>query len=135
MKQPVFLSVDNVLYLHEDSIREEGGMSGIRDLPLLESAVLMPQQQFGGKYLHEGMPSMAAAYLFHICSNHPFLDGNKRAGAMAAYVFLDANGFELTASPKDFESMVLRVAAGELAKDGVIDWFRRHTKSRSDRRK
>jgi death-on-curing protein len=92
MKQPVFLSVDNVIYLHDDSIRKEGGMPGIRDLPLLESAVLMPQQQFAGEYLHPRVTAMAAAYLFHITSNHPFLDGNKRTGAMAAFVFLDPAG-------------------------------------------
>ena len=135
MKQPIFLSVDNVIYLHEDSIRKEGGMPGIRDLPLLESAALMPQQQFAGEYLHPSVPAMAAAYLFHITSNHPFLDGNKRAGAMAAFVFLDANGYDLTASPKDFEGMVLQVAEGVTTKDEVIDWFHRRSKCRSTRKK
>ena len=133
--QPVFLSVDNVLYLHEDSIRAEGGMPGIRDLALLESAVLMPQQQFGGEYLHPGIPSMAAAYLFHITSNHPFLDGNKRAGAMAAFVFLDVNGYDLTASPGEFEQLVLQTASSVLSKDEITEWFRSHSKRRSSRRR
>ena len=135
MKQPVFLSVDNVIYLHEDSIRTEGGMAGMRDLPLLESAVLMPQQQFGGQYLHNSVAAMAAAYLFHIVSNHPFLDGNKRTGAMAAFVFLDANGYDLIASPDEFERLVVRTAAGTLSKDEVIDWFRGNIKRQAARKK
>lgn len=135
MKQPIFLSVDNVLYLHDDSIRAEGGMTGIRVLALLESAVLMPQQQFDGEYLHPSISSMAAAYLFHVTSNHPFLDGNKRAGAMAAFVFLDANGYDVTASAKEFERMVLQIASGSVSKDEVIDWFGRHSKRRPARKR
>ena len=82
-----FLSVDDVLAIHEDTMEHEGGLAGVRDPGLLESAVLMPQQQFGGQYLHAGLGAMAAAYLFHIAQNHPFNDGNKRAAAMAALVF------------------------------------------------
>ena len=79
---PFFLSIDNVLYLHASAIREEGGSDGLRELALLESAVMMPQQQFGGNYLHPDLPSMAAAYLYHIACNHPFIDGNKRYDAL-----------------------------------------------------
>jgi len=121
--QPVFLSVDNVLYMHSDSARNEGGAEGVRDLALLEAAVMMPQQQFGGEYLHCGLPAMAAAYLYHIACNHPFVDGNKRAAAMAAFVFLDANGYELTATEKKFEKAVLQVASGTISKSDLIRWF------------
>jgi hypothetical protein len=62
-------------------------------------------------------------YLYHIACNHPFVDGNKRAGAMAAYVFLDANGYELTATESEFEQTVLSIAAGVLSKDDLTDWF------------
>lgn len=127
---PVFLSVDNVLYLHADSIKKEGGCEGLRDLPLLESAVMMPQQRVGGEYLHRGIPTMAAAYLFHIVSNHPFLDGNKRAGAIAAFVFLDANGHDLTATEEEFEQVVVHVASSSISKDSLIDWFHSHTRAR-----
>lgn len=127
---PAFLSIDNVLYLHEDAIRNEGGRGGIRDLALLESAVLMPQQQLGGEYLHPDLPAMAAAYLFHITSNHPFIDGNKRTGAMAAFVFLDANRYNLTASPDAFEQTVLEVASGTVSKDELTEWFRTHSQPR-----
>jgi death-on-curing protein len=128
--RPTFLSVDNVLYLHADTIKAEGGGEGIRDLALLESAVLMPQQQFGGEYLHSDLAAMAAAYLFHICCNHPFLDGNKRTAAMAAFVFLDANGLDLTASEAEFEQTVLQVAAGSVSKEDLTGWFRDHSRPR-----
>lgn len=124
MEDPVFLSVDNVLYLHANTIQTEGGAAGIRDLALLESAVLTPQQQFGGDYLHPDLPAMAAAYLFHLCSNHPFVDGNKRVAAMAAYACLDVNGWSLKVREAAFEKMVMRVAAGECAKDELTTWVR-----------
>ena len=67
-----FLSVEDVLAIHQNTIVKEGGLAGLRDAGLLESAVLMPQQQFGGEYLHRDLPSMASAYLFHIAQNHAF---------------------------------------------------------------
>lgn len=127
---PRFLSVDNVLFLHTDTLRSEGGDAGIHDLALLESAVMMPQQQFGGEYLHPEIPAMAAAYLYHIACNHPFVDGNKRTAAMAAFVFLDANGYELTASEAQFEEMVLQVASGSMSKDDLTDWVKAHSRRR-----
>lgn len=89
MEGVTFLTVDEVLELHLEQIELFGGSAGARDLNLLESAVAQPSQQFGGEYLHEDVPAMAAAYLFHIVSNHPFIDGNKRTGTDAAIVFLD----------------------------------------------
>ena len=70
----------------------------------------MPQQQFGGQYLHEGLAAMAAAYLFHIAQNHAFHDGNKRTAALAALVFLDVNGVEALPAPDALEEMTMRVA-------------------------
>jgi len=130
MEEPRFLSVENVLYLHACTISGEGGKDGIRELALLESAVLMPQQRFGGVYLHPDPPEMAAAYVYHLCSNHAFVDGNKRIGAIAAYVFLDLNGWELRASESAFEELVMRLAAGELGKESVIEWFCAHARKR-----
>lgn len=129
-ERPIFLSVDNVLYMHSDTIRIEGGNDGVRDVALLESAVLMPQQQFGGDYLHHGLAAMAAAYLYHIARNHPFVDGNKRTAAMAAYVFLDANGYELTAAESEFEETVFHVASGTVSKSDLTDWFNDHCRPR-----
>ena len=83
---PVFLTVDDVIAIHGDQVFRFGGAIGVRDSGLLASAVAMPAAMFGGQFLHKDLYEMAAAYLFHIVSNHPFFDGNKRTGALAAYV-------------------------------------------------
>lgn len=118
-----FLSVTDVLTLHEDTIRHEGGMPGLRDPGLLESAVLMPQQQFDGRYLHDGLAAMAAAYLFHIAQNHAFRDGNKRTAVLAALVFLDVNGVENLPAPDELERITLGVAASEIPKGALVEWM------------
>lgn len=120
-----FLSVSDVLAIHHESIEIEGGSHGLRDIGLLESAVAMPQQGVGGAYLHEDIAAMAAAYLFHISNSHPFIDGNKRTGVLAALVFLEENGFSLSVSQKDLEQTVLRVAGGKMDKDELILWLRK----------
>ncbi|MBN2475130.1 MAG: type II toxin-antitoxin system death-on-curing family toxin [Pirellulales bacterium] len=89
-----FLSVEDVLVLHANQIGLYGGDQGVRALGLLESAITQPQATFGGQVLHEFPFEMAAAYFFHILQNHPFIDGNKRTGTVAALVFLDLNGIE-----------------------------------------
>ena len=119
-----FLNVADVLTIHENTIRHEGGMAGLRDPGLLESAVLMPQQQFGGEYLHPGLAEMAAAYLFHISQNHAFHDGNKRTAVLAALIFLDVNGVSSLTPPDELEEMALAVAAGKATKDELIAWMR-----------
>jgi len=129
VKQPVvFLSVDVVLKIHRRVIEEFGGDPGLRDRGLLESAVAMPQSTFGGVDLHVGLPEKAAAYHFHLCANHPFMDGNKRVAVAAAEVFLLINGQELSASDNDVEELTLGVAAGRLSKDHVIEFFGRFVK-------
>ena len=118
-----FLSVDDVLALHEDTNRAEGGLAGVRDLGLLMSAVMMPQQRFADAYLHQGVAAMAAAYLFHIVQNNPFQDGNKRAGVLAALIFLDANGVTHLPDPADLERVTFSVAASEMSKDELTSWM------------
>jgi death-on-curing protein len=86
----------------------------------------MPQQQFGGSFLHEDLAAMAAAYLFHIASNHPFIDGNKRAAAMSALVFLDVNGVENLPPPDEMTDVTLRVASGRMGKGELTEWMRRY---------
>lgn len=87
----VFLTVDDVLALHADQIERFGGRAGIRDIGLLESDLGMPLATFQSESLHPSLAEMAAAYLFHIARNHPFLDGNKRVGLMAMLVFVALN--------------------------------------------
>ena len=127
MQQVRFLSVDNVFRIHEETIACEGGAGGIRDLGLLTSAVAMPRQRFGGKYLHPDLSAMAAAYLYHLCVNHPFVDGNKRVAAITSLIFLAENGVPLEVDEDVLYETVMAVAAGRLSKSVLTDWFRRQT--------
>ena len=126
-----FLTQDEVLLAHATQIERHGGSSGIRDMGLLESALAMPRASFGGIYLHGDIYAMAAAYLFHIVSNHPFVDGNKRTGTVAALTFLDLNGYWFDVKD-DFnidtalETLVLSVACGETGKEEIAAFFRKH---------
>ena len=124
MEHVTFLSVDDVLLLHADTIDVDGGSHGVRDHGLLDAAVAMPRQQFGGAFLHEDLAAMAAAYLFHIAQNHPFIDGNKRAAVMSCVAFLLVNGVEVSIAPQELETMTLKVAAGELSKERLTEWMR-----------
>jgi death-on-curing protein len=128
-----FLSVEDVLLIHADTFRHEGGMDGLRDHGLLESAVMMPRQQFGGAYLHRTLAEQAGAYLFHLCCNHPFNDGNKRVSALATLVFLQANGVESLPDPVPLEDVTMRCAAGSIGKQDVIAFFRQHLRVTSGR--
>lgn len=123
MHEIAFLSLEQVLELHEAGIQAHGGDQGIRDLGLLESAVAMPRQSFAGQLVHPDLPAMAAAYLYHITSNHAFHDGNKRTGAMAALVFLDANGVNLLPPAREMERVTFAVAGGRMSKLEVTAWF------------
>ena len=126
---PAFLSLSEVLEIHRDQVTRYGGASGIRDIELLKSALGMPSATYGGQFLHTGIYEMAAAYLFHLVKNHPFVDGNKRVGTVAAFVFLALNGFDLDAPEDDLAEMVLAVARGELDKADVAVFIRRFTRA------
>ena len=125
MADITFLSVDDVLLLHTDTSDIDGGSDGVRDHGLLDAAVAMPRQQFAGDYLHEDLAAMAAAYMFHIAKNHPFVDGNKRAAVLSALVFLSVNGIEALPDPKDLEVVTLQIAASEMEKDALTQWLRK----------
>ncbi len=123
-----FLNLEDVLGLHADQVARYGGDLGVRDLGLLESAIAQPQATFGGEFLHHDLLEMAAAYLFHIVQNHPFLDGNKRTGAVAALVFLDLNGVEVTAPKGSVYDITMSVATGQAGKAEVAAFFRSHAR-------
>jgi len=103
-------------------------MSGVADQGLLESAISMPTAGFAGEYLHESLEAMAAAYLFHICKNHPFFDGNKRVAVVAAEIFLNINGMRLDVSNQELKQLCLGVAAGEISKNKAVAFFERRAK-------
>jgi death-on-curing protein len=119
----VFLTLDEVLVAHEEQIRLFGGASGIRDTTLLLSAMGNVEATFGGIFLHETIFEMAAAYLYGICRNHPFVDGNKRTALSAALTFLDANDIEVDAAEKDLVDLVMSVAEGKISKAGAAVFF------------
>jgi death-on-curing protein len=124
--EPMFLTVRDVRIVHQRVIDTFGGDAGLRDRGLLESAVAMPRAVFGGAYLHEGLAAMAAAYHFHLCRNHPFMDGNKRVALAVAELFLLLNGAELVANDDAVERLTMGVAAGTTGKDEVIAFFVEH---------
>jgi len=125
---PLFLTLDEVLSLHEDQIERHGGSGGVRDLGLLQSAIGMPMATFGGEFLHQSLFEMAAAYLFHICRNHPFLDGNKRTAVAAALIFLELNGIEIDAVESKFYALVTGVAEGRVMKAEVAVFLQEHAR-------
>lgn len=122
-----FLTLSEVIEIHNDQIARYGGSEGVRDWGLLQSALAMPAAMFGGQYLHTDLCEMAAAYLFHLVQNHPFFDGNKRVGAVAADVFLTLNNFRLKATEEEFEEMVISVATGAMGKSAVAEFFQENT--------
>ena len=124
--EPAFLTLDEVVAIHRDQIERYGGSLGVRDWGLLKSAVAMPAATFGGQFLHSDLCEMAAAYLFHLVQNHPFIDGNKRVGAVAADVFLTLNDLQLMASEDEFANLVLSVARGETSKSTAAEFLRAH---------
>src|SRR5689334_16237390 len=117
---PLFLTLAEVVELHRKGVERFGGSAEMRDPGLLQSALAMPQAGFGGEFLHPDLASMGAAYLFHLVTNHPFVDGNKRIGAVAARVFLLMNDAQFDPSEEEYGDLVLAVARGEASKDEVI---------------
>ena len=136
--EPVFLTLVPAyagMAIHRDQVERHGGHPGVRDLALLpakgtrdyrQSALAMPYASFGGCFLHRDLPEMAAAYLFHIVRNHPFVDGNKRTGAVAALVFLALNGLDCAADEAAFEEAVRAVADGRWGKAEMSAFLRHH---------
>ena len=121
---PTFLTLDQVIRIHASMIETYGGSLGVLDATMLQSAAAMPQATFGGKFLHEDIEMMAAAYLYHLVQNHAFQDGNKRVGAAAAVVFLDLNGITLRADEEGLVDLTLRVATGQADKEAIAAFFK-----------
>ena len=120
----LFLDLDDVNEIHAGQIERYGGSTGLRDSGLLESAVAQPQASFGGEFLHSDLFEMAAAYLFHIVLNHPFVDGNKRVALECSLVFLEINGVQIEASDDELVELTLAAARAERSKQQLAQFFR-----------
>ena len=125
----IHLTVNIVREIHVEAIKSFGGLEGVRDENLLASAVLTPQSSFGGKSPYADVIEVAAAYLFYLCGNHPFFDGNKRTAMMAAIVFLRLNGIEPAPDSDKWEEFVLDVAASKIDRDATTRRLRKLLRS------
>ena len=128
--EPLFLTLAETLEIHAYQIQYFGGSDGLRSREMVESAIGIPASMFGGAYLHPTVPDMAAAYLFHLVNDHPFLDGNKRVGTLSALVFLELNDYDFDATDDELTDIVLKVASGKMTKENLSLFFRQHSRSR-----
>ena len=121
-----YLTLSEVLVLHQRLIAQSGGAEGVRQLGGIESAVAQPQMSFDGEELYPAIEDKATALCFSLVMNHPFVDGNKRIGHAAMETFLVLNGYELTANVDDTEKTILNLAAGEVTRDELLAWVKSH---------
>lgn len=121
---PAFLELGEILLIHRDQLERYGGSAGVRDVAILRSATAMPRAGIADRYLHENIFEMAAAYLYYIVRDHPFVDGNKRTGAVAALVFLAMNDIDILVDEDGLETMVRSVAEGTTTKADVATFLR-----------
>ncbi len=122
-----YIPEELVLTIHDDLLQRYGGQPGLRDRGLLESALAQPRMTFGGKEVHKTLFEKAAAYGYHICNNHPFIDGNKRVAFVLMDVFLQKNGWEITAAEEEAYAMMISLASGKLSKRQLASWLKEHS--------
>ena len=124
----VYLTLEQILYIHDQVTEEIGGAFGLRDLGALSAAVERPKASFGGSAAYPDVFAKAAALLESLCNNHAFVDGNKRVAYVATGLFLELNGFSLVVSRRSAEPFMLRMAAGRVSLQQVQIWLRKHSK-------
>ena len=122
MSEPVWLTPEIVIAIHEMQLAEHGGPAGIRDMGMLESALGRPQNKFACG--ETDLAVLAAAYGFGVARNHPFIDGNKRTSLMVIYTFLGINDVEFIVPEAEFATIILDLAAGEVSEDSLARWIR-----------
>jgi death-on-curing protein len=120
--------------IHNDQLREHGGLPGVRDENVLESALSRPQQKWHYSDRTD-VPMLAAAYAFGLVQNHPYRDGNKRIGFLAMVTFLGVNGHDFTATEADVVAEILALADGSVSEQALADWIRQHSSKRRALRK
>ncbi len=121
-----WLTVEEVIDIHQKLIQQSGGATGIRDLGALQSAVAQPQASFAGQLLYPDVVQQASALGFSLINNHPFVDGNKRIGHAAMNVFLAMHGFDIDAGVDEQEQTILAVAAGQYTREQLTNWLEQH---------
>ena len=122
MTEPVWLTAELVIAIHDEQLREFGGPPGLRDRGMLESALGRPQNKFS--YGETDLAALAAAYAFGLARNHPFVDGNKRASFLSLIVFLGLNDIEFLADDAEAAVIIQDLAAGKVDEDGLTRWIR-----------
>ena len=122
----LFLTLDEGLAIHADQIERYGGAHGIRDRAGLESALAMPKAGFGEELMHPTLFEQAAAYLFHLCKNHAFVDGNKRVALASCLGFLGINGVEIEATEDEIVELVIGVATSAISKAELALFLKAH---------
>jgi death on curing protein len=126
LQTPRFVSNSQVIKIHDRQIETFGGTTGIRDEGLLDSALAQPQATFGGELLHPTIYEQAAAYLYHLAMNHPFIDGNKRTAFAVMDTFINLNGYSLNLSAEETYNMVIRVVRREISKGELSAFLELH---------
>ncbi|MBD2609554.1 type II toxin-antitoxin system death-on-curing family toxin [Scytonema hofmannii FACHB-248] len=126
MQTPKFLTISQVLDIHQRQIQRFGGTSGVRDEGLLDSALAQPQATFFGELLHPTIGEQAAAYLYHLAMNHPFLDGNKRTAFAVMLTFFNLNGYSLNLSQEQAYNLVIQVVQKEISKEELSAFLELH---------
>jgi death-on-curing protein len=123
----IYLTAEQVLFLHDRLVEETGGEHGVRDLGGLESALARPKAGFGGTEFYPALMTKAAVVMDGIIRNHPFIDGNKRVGIATAALFLEVNGYRLTVTNVELEQFTLRVTIAKPDIEEIAEWFRTNT--------
>lgn len=131
-QQTFYLTLEQVLAIHDDQIERYGGSHGIRDLGLLESAIARPQATFGGLDLYPDLFLKTAVLMHSIISNHPFLDGNKRTGVVSAARFLFVNGYRLTLSNKGLVEIARKTEAKKISIEELAAWLKKNSKKQKE---
>jgi death-on-curing protein len=129
-----YLTLEEALLLHARLIQRTGGSGGVRDAGLLDSALARPQATFGGEDLHPGLWHKAAALMHSLIKNHPFVDGNKRTALAATGLFLELNGYALTATNEEVLDFARQAAVGEIDVESMAAWLENHNRPIDDPR-
>ena len=122
-----FIPDELVVIIHADLLHRYGGLPGLRDRNLLESALAQPRAAFQRKYVHKTIFDKAAAYGYHVSKNHPFIDGNKRVAFVLMDVFLQKNGWEIVAGEEETYATMMDLASGKLTKGQLAGWLKKHS--------